>query len=636
MRGHRGAGVMRPWAALAFLAVSCDGGGPAPAGGADGGVTDAGTAWAVVAPAAPALLPCPAGWIERGDREAPSCDPWPEGVRPACGAGEAWFPGADGCRRIGAECPAGDWPEELPPETDVRYVRAGAPAGGDGSRAAPFGTIAAAIEAAPIGATIAVARGTYPEGIVPRTDQTIRGVCAAETRIAAPAEFGRNGTITAGAAGVTIRDLSVGGDVPGIFVSGMLASMRVEGVIVEGTRPTGIVARYGAMLIARDLAVRSTRSAADGTSGQGLIAFAGAQLDLERVEVVASHEAGVLAFGAGTTVRARSLAVRATTAPPADPHPGHGIVVDDGAVVELEASVLEDNLRIGAGVWDGGLLRITDTIIRGTRGAFSMRTPKGWALSAIGPGTILDVSRVVCEDNQSRGIVVGQEAHAALVDLIVRDTIPPSSNVGEGAGLHVDYAADAEVERAVLARNQRVGAGVWLDATLRLRDVSIVDTQLGHGSDLAAALAVSERGTLTGERIAVRGARARAVHVATAGSSAVLTETVVEDVTPTPDCVPDCPAGDVLAIGVAVTHDAAFELTRFEVRHSALVGLQLAEGGTADLHDGRVWGHAIGVNLQTTPFDFARLEDRILYYDNETNLDSTVLPVPAPIIRELP
>jgi hypothetical protein len=49
------------------------------------------------------------------------------------------------------------------PASDVRYVDAAAPAGGDGSVGAPFTTLAAGITAAAAGDTVCVAAGAYPE-----------------------------------------------------------------------------------------------------------------------------------------------------------------------------------------------------------------------------------------------------------------------------------------------------------------------------------------------------------------------------------------------------------------------------------------------------------------------------------------
>jgi len=47
-----------------------------------------------------------------------------------------------------------------------------------------------------------------------------------------------------------------------------------------------------------------------------------------------------------------------------------------------------------------------------------------------------------------------------------------------------------------------------------------------------------------------------------------------------------------------------------------------------DLHDGVVSYNRIGANVQTGGFDIERLMDRVIYIDNDRNLDMSDLPVP--------
>ena len=63
-------------------------------------------------------------------------------------------------------------------------------------------------------------------------------------------------------------------------------------------------------------------------------------------------------------------------------------------------------------------------------------------------------------------------------------------------------------------------------------------------------------------------------------------------------------------------------------RQVGKAGAQLAEDGVMDLSDGVISGHPIGVNVQVDGFDLDRLQTRVDYEDNVTNLDSTALPVP--------
>ena len=58
--------------------------------------------------------------------------------------------------------------------------------------------------------------------------------------------------------------------------------------------------------------------------------------------------------------------------------------------------------------------------------------------------------------------------------------------------------------------------------------------------------------------------------------------------------------------------------------------MQIAEDGVMDLHEGQVLRNAIGVNVQTEGFDIERLTDRVIYHENDRNLDSEELPIPEP------
>jgi hypothetical protein len=56
--------------------------------------------------------------------------------------------------------------------------------------------------------------------------------------------------------------------------------------------------------------------------------------------------------------------------------------------------------------------------------------------------------------------------------------------------------------------------------------------------------------------------------------------------------------------------------------------VQLALDGSIDLSDGEVSGALVGACVQVPGYDIARLQDRVLYRDNGTNLDVTTLPIP--------
>jgi len=51
-----------------------------------------------------------------------------------------------------------------------------------------------------------------------------------------------------------------------------------------------------------------------------------------------------------------------------------------------------------------------------------------------------------------------------------------------------------------------------------------------------------------------------------------------------------------------------------------------------DLSGGVVSGNPIGVNVSASGFDVERLQAGVEYRDNDVNLDSSVLYVPAPLV----
>ncbi len=85
-------------------------------------------------------------------------------------------------------------------------------------------------------------------------------------------------------------------------------------------------------------------------------------------------------------------------------------------------------------------------------------------------------------------------------------------------------------------------------------------------------------------------------------------------------------------INASVRRGGAYlELTRFELGYADLAGLQLVNA-TAKCSEGKVHHNIIGVHVKEPPpdFKFEDLMDRVIYADNERNLESETLPVPDP------
>jgi hypothetical protein len=102
-------------------------------------------------------------------------------------------------------------------------------------------------------------------------------------------------------------------------------------------------------------------------------------------------------------------------------------------------------------------------------------------------------------------------------------------------------------------------------------------------------------------------------------------EVVIRDTAGAPCDPAEC---NIFGMGISVLDDAYASLEDFVITRTALCGVRLARGGTADLRRGEVSYAVIGANVQTEGFDVGRLSMDVRYHHNETNLDAISLPVP--------
>lgn len=114
------------------------------------------------------------------------------------------------------------------------------------------------------------------------------------------------------------------------------------------------------------------------------------------------------------------------------------------------------------------------------------------------------------------------------------------------------------------------------------------------------------------------------------GTTGILTDVVVQG-TLDQECetVGNCPWRIAGNLGSYV--GASLTVTRFASRAAAFICVQVAEGATIDLHEGEVVDCPIGANVQVPDYDLARLADRVVFVDNDINLDTSGINVPPPI-----
>ncbi|MBI5545382.1 MAG: hypothetical protein HY901_15970 [Deltaproteobacteria bacterium] len=533
---------------------------------------------------APSLSPCPAGWRLLPGPTADSaavCEPWPEAGVQECEPDSAHFPGEPGCSRIGADCPSGDWPEDLPDATKILYVRAGAAAGGTGTLSAPYRSIGAALSAATAGTVVAIGKGDYCEDVILRTRVTIWGACVAQTRVLAPSYSNSRGVVSVVGGPSTVRNLQVSGSRPGIWAEGSAVSLTLKDVVIEGAETAGLLARAGARVKGTNVVIRGTHpQTATQISGRGLSVEVGAQVDLSRVSIESSFDFGALVMDSGSALRLSAAAIRNTRSRASDGTCGRGLDVQSQGSAELNGVVLEGNHESGATVLLGGSLVLGNVVIRGTEPSqadvetgfgltvLSGSTAEaqrclfdrnhGFGLFIDNEGSRVDLSDVVIRDtrgapaeSQGTGLGIADRATGIasrvafernlsfgvliqdpgtrldLTDLTVLDTGVNPKDGDRGFGLEVGLGAHATLKRALLSGNHVVG--LLVDAAgsqLEAQDLTIRDTLPSLDDQAGIGLSVQEGAQATAERVVLEGNRVTAVMVASPSTTATLTDVV--------------------------------------------------------------------------------------------------------------
>ena len=456
--------------ALAAMAAGCvsepiatgpDAGSPPPDAGA---VSMAQLATPPAPAGLPVLTPCASGWREVTEDRLTVCEPWPATGWTACGPGEAHFPGNPGCTSVGPPCGAGDWTDDLP-ATGVVFVRPGGSAAADGSRAAPFGSIAAAL--ANIGAArlITLARGRYPEHAEIPAGITVRGACAAET-IVGPDSPTIVGQVTASGTGASVERVTIVGGVAGIYLTS--GDLQVHDVVIEGS---GLVALFAeaATITGDHVVVRNTRGNQTGARGEGIVAQRGARIELANVLVTNAGSTGVLAGDA--VVRLRDVAVldtRGTGMRSA----GVGVSGFDGAQVELVRAVIERSIGEGLGLNRGSTGLLEDVIIRGTAALPDGQDGRGiFALAA----SRITARRLRVDDNRDLGVGLQERSEGAFEDLVIRRTASQTYDLDNGYGLWLQAGSVVTATRAAVVASRKA-AVIAVSSTLDVTDLLVRDT----------------------------------------------------------------------------------------------------------------------------------------------------------------
>jgi hypothetical protein len=621
---------------------------------------------------------CPEGFShELTDTGIVSCRPWPAGGPAACTGAEAHFPGEPGCARIGTACPAGDFPEGLPSNRPIVYVRSGA-TGGNGSLANPYGSVGYAVSVAPDGAVVAVAKGIYDGRVDLFSGVTVWGACPEATVLTQSEPVAMDTVVGAFVGDGELRNLTVRAPVTmGIFID-MGVAVRIEDVVVDGASGYGMYfTGEGTHVDVENVIVRDAAPFPDDTAGVGLQVIDGATSTALRVSIERSvHTQVVVAFGSVATFD--RVVLRDATGEGGGIRPGLAMAVQEAGEATVTASGIWGNHAGGFLSALGSRLGLVDVAIEETGTAADQAAVS--AALEVRVGSTLDASFVYVERAKGAAMLGGEDGALTASDLVVRDTVVAPDTLQAGMALSLEgtsqatfsrvlfeksrrggivtmpgtrlfasdmvirdtegsgprdlglgmtlFGAENVIERARIERSTLEGVAVSTGATATLRDVVIRDTRGTPSSGIyGRGLEVNLGASLTGERILLERNHELSLFSFDPGSVAHITNLVIRD-SLGQECGETCPGGAEYGYGVSARDGGRVELEGFVVTRGHLLGMQVGPGSSITGHRGEVSENRIGINVQEAAFDATHSLTDVVFRDNENDFDGTFVPLP--------
>lgn len=494
-------------------------------------------------PSPASFLPCPPGWSPVGDQGWEHCEPWPiaEG---ACPAGQALFPGESACRELSSPCPAGEFPEPLPPGVLVVSASAGPDLG-------------VVLAGAPNGAVIVLGRGTHRVAALNVSRPvTLRGACTTGTIL----EPGIEVLITAGP--TTLQDLTIRATGTGVRVNG--AEAHLVGLYVDHPGYEGIRGN--------DSVLEIQRSAVRASGGTGLRAE-NSTVTVGALEVREATASGLRI--SGTKAQLDDLAVH-DVRPGSDPAIGTGaaLLLRHGAQVELARSVLEGASGWTVHVRESSRLEARQLLVRGQ----ANNSAAGLRAESSGRAVLEEVAILGVKD---AGLYANDQAQVEATDLHVAE--PRVGDASDrGTGVLCSSAATLTVTRLQLEGSARYGVGAFSRCRVGGSDWSL--RRIGLGSRDGEGLRIDEGARVDVARIRIEGLGDSAL---TLGDTAQvqLRDLVALDGAPAATAVAIAPSANLRLIGASLS---GFEEGLSATLHTSTTTLWLEDLLLDDLRAGGI------------------------------------------------
>lgn len=534
-----------------------------------------------------------------------ACQPGQEG----CPAGQAPAPTAPGtCVAVGAGwlCPAGFAAAAHAAGTDavlapcapdpaacgsdafggveegpgVVFVDPLAVGKADGSKGAPFASLATAIAAVPEGGTVALAAGEHSGPLQISKGITLHGRCAAKVSLVAKG-------------GVPALTIKAAGSGAPVVVRGLRFAPTAYGLAVLGTRPVQaqalmfdrvlkwavVASGAGTSLTLTDSAIVGTQPSS-GALGTALLAEKGGNLTARRVRATDGRSYGANVTGASTLVLDDVLLDSTRPGPDQKAQGGgYGVAAVGASVVSLQSVRLFDHRLAGLIVQGAGTkATLYGVVIDGTRGLPGLLTGGG-VFAGTGSQVELTASRM--HDNEGTGVAVVGAGATVTARAVVVDATLSQSKTGEGGqGLWVGQGGSAQVVASRFSHNREAAMGVF-GGKLALLQVLVDDTQ-PRIADGTHGTGVFVNGSANAEldRVHIHGSRGNGLAIGDAASVVLARDVLVDG---TADGIVAASRGAGVAMGVGVYCGGSLRWFGGRVTGSSGLGVVSTGAGVAEL-----------------------------------------------------
>ena len=388
------------------------------------------------------------------------------------------------CQPLGT---CGELRPEVPGATGpVLYVDPTSTAGTrDGRAGTPYVSLGEALRGGGAGwrngTTLVLAPGVYSEDLgIDAGKLTIIGTC--QDQVVIDGGGTKNGLLATGTAQLELQNLTIRNHRFGIRIqrNAMLTAKQVD---VTGNLLLGLGVRDDTIATLEGVAIRNTRGGTMGEAGLGLEVVDGAHVELDGCLIDNNRKQGVLVSGGATTIIRDSI-IRRTQPEMASGLTGQGLQANLASNVVIERSLFAENTLSAVAAFERDtVIELSDVVIQDTQPG-SDSTGRG--VGAAG-GARLIMSRGVISTSVGSGILV-ESATVAISNVVIRDTRPNTNNSNKGDGVEVGLGSSATLQSVELLGNQTTGLFAHGAGTsVRLLGSRIADTRPRESDQLIGA-----------------------------------------------------------------------------------------------------------------------------------------------------